>query len=97
MTVAQAIAPALKEKFPEKPGPDIIARLMKVDRVGMMVTTLEREERDPAYYGDKVSADSAEAVLFRWKINDQTYRVVFGDLSQRDVTPGELAKLEASQ
>ncbi|MCP4454809.1 MAG: hypothetical protein GY809_25390 [Planctomycetes bacterium] len=96
MTVAQAIAPALKEKFAEKPGPELIARLMKVDRVGMMVTTLEKEDRDPAYYGDKVSATSSKAVLFRWKLDDDTYRVVFGDLSQRDVTPDELARLEAS-
>lgn len=96
MTVAQAIVPALKEKFPERPGPDVLARLMRIDRVGMMMTTLEREDRDPAYYGDKVSADSADAVLFRWKINDDTYRVVFGDLSQRDVTPDALAQLEAS-
>ena len=96
MTVAQAIAPALKEKFTEKPGQELIARLMKVDRVGMMYSTLEKDGRDPAYYGDRVSADSSNAVLFRWKINDNTYRVVFGDLSQRDVTPDTLAELEAS-
>jgi hypothetical protein len=96
MTVAQAIAPALKEKFTEKPGPELIARLMKVDRVGMMLTTLQKDGKDPAYYGDKVSTESPQAVLFRWKIDDTTYRVVFGDLSQRDVTPDELARLEAA-
>lgn len=96
MTVAQAIAPALKEKFTEKPGQELIARLMRVDRVGMMMTTLEKEGRDPAYYGDRVSSESSDAVLFRWKINDSTYRVVFGDLSQKDVTPDELARLEAA-
>jgi len=99
MTVAQAIAPALKEKFPPElgpPGKDLIARLMKVDRVGMMYTTLEKDGKDPAYYGDTVSMASPEAVLFRWKIDDNTYRVVFGDLRKRDVTPDELAELEAS-
>jgi hypothetical protein len=61
----------------------------------MMYTTLEREGKDPAYYGDRVSAESPKAVLFRWKIDDKTYRVVFGDLSTKDVTPAELAELEA--
>jgi hypothetical protein len=99
MTVAQAIAPALKGKFPPGSGglsQELIARLMKVDRVGMMYTTLEKEGKDPAYHGDTISIETPKAVLFRWKIDDQTYRVVFGDLSQSDVTPAELAELEAS-
>jgi hypothetical protein len=99
MTVANAIAPSLKEKFPPGSGPpskELIARFMKVDRVGMMVTTLEKDGKEPTYYGDQVSIESPEAVLFRWKINANTYRVIFGDLSQRDVTSVELAELEES-
>jgi hypothetical protein len=61
-----------------------------------MYTALERDGKDPAYYGDRVSAKLPEAVLFRWKIDDNTYRVVFGDLSTKDVTPAELAELEAA-
>jgi len=97
VTVAKAIAPALKKKFPPgspKPSKELIARLMKVDRVGLMFTTLEKDGKDPAYYGDKVSAESPEAVLFRWKVNDDTYRVVFGDLSTLDVSYNELTELE---
>jgi len=98
MTVANAIAPALKKKFPPgspEPSKELIARLMKIDRVGMMYTTLEKEGKDPAYYGDKVSAASPEAVLFRWKIDGDTYRVVFGDLRTEDVSAEKLAELEA--
>jgi len=98
MTVAKAIAPALKKRFPpgsREPSKELLARFMKVDRVGMMYTTLEKDGKEPAYYGDKVSVESPNAVLFRWKIDDDTYRVVFGDLSTRDVTPDELAELEA--
>jgi hypothetical protein len=97
MTVAKAIAPALEKKFPPgspKLSKELIARLMKVDMVGMMYTALEKDGKDPAYYGDKVSAESPEAVLFRWKINDDTYRVVFGDLRTEDVSPEKLAELE---
>ncbi|OHB65503.1 MAG: hypothetical protein A2Y76_04765 [Planctomycetes bacterium RBG_13_60_9] len=99
MTVANAIAPVLKKKFSAdsaKPGKELIARLMKVDMVGMMYTTLERDGKDPAYYGDRVSAESPQAVLFRWKIDDNTYRVVFGDLSIENVPADRLIQLEAS-
>jgi len=98
MTVARAIAQALKKKFPPgspKPSKELIARLMRVDMVGMMCTAMEKDGKDPAYYGDKVSAESPEAVLFRWKIDDDTYRVVFGDLSTKDVSAEKLVELEA--
>lgn len=99
MTVAQAIVPLLKKKYPPgspKPDKEILNRYMKVDRIGLTYTTLEKDGKEPAYYGDRVSAQTPEAVLFRWKIDDDTYRVVFGDLSTKDVTPAELAKLEAA-
>ena len=99
MTVAQAIVPLLKKKYPPgspKPDQEILNRYMKVDRIGLTYTTLEKDGKEPAYYGDRVSAQTPEAVLFRWKIDDDTYRVVFGDLSTKDVTPTELAELEAA-
>ena len=94
MTVANAIVPALKKKFTQKPGKEVLDRLMKVDMVSRMYSILEKDGKDPAYYGDKVSAESPEAVLFRWKIDDNTYRVVFGDLSTEDVSAEKLAELE---
>lgn len=96
VTVVNALAPALKQKLSAKPDKELITRLMKVDMVGLMYTTLEREGKDPAYYGDKVSAASPQAVLFRWKINDNTYRVVFGDLRTQDVPADKLTQLEAA-
>ena len=60
-----------------------------------MYTTLEKSGKDPACYGDKVSTESPEAVLFRWKIDNETYRVVFGNLSTKDVSAEKLDELEA--
>jgi len=100
MTVAKAIAPALRKKFPRgsrEPSKELLARFMKVDRVGMMYTTLEKDGKDPAYYGDTVSVESPDAVLFRWRIDDDTYRVVFGDLRTEDVSAEKLAELENLQ
>jgi hypothetical protein len=98
MTVANAIAPAIKKKFSSdsgRPSKELLTRLIKVDMVGLMYTTLERDGKDPAYYGDRVSASTPQAVLFRWKIDDNTYRVVFGDLRTEDVPADKLAQLEA--
>jgi len=100
MTVAKAIIPALRKKFPlgsPLPSKELLARLTKVDMVGITYATLEKDGKDPAYYGDKVSAESPDAVLFRWKVSDDTYRVVFGDLRTEDVSAEKLAELENLQ
>jgi Ca2+-binding RTX toxin-like protein len=55
---------------------------------------LVREGKDVAYYGDTVSATDSDKVLIRWKIGGGMYRVVFGDLTARDVTAAELKGLE---
>ena len=51
-------------------------------------------EKEAVYYGDSVTSENPEAVLLRWKVSDDQYRVVFGDLSISDVTTEELAELE---
>jgi len=55
---------------------------------------LIREKKDVAYYGDKITVEDSGKVLMRWKISDDRYRVVFGNLTRKSVTPGELAELE---
>jgi len=56
----------------------------------MLVT----DKKEPAYYGETVGPDDADAVLMRWKISDDEYRIIFGDLSVGNVTAEELAELE---
>ena len=55
---------------------------------------LVQEDQDPAYYGDKVTAEDADAVLLRWKVSDTEYQVIFGDLTTENVTAEQLAELE---
>lgn len=57
---------------------------------------LKRQDKDPAYYGDKVTAESPHAVLMRWKMDDRLYKVIFGNLIIKEATPDELAELEKS-
>ncbi|MGB2865280.1 MAG: hypothetical protein WBC05_18265 [Sedimentisphaerales bacterium] len=57
----------------------------------MMLVT---DKKEPAYYGGLVTPDDADAVLMRWKISDNEYRIIFGDLSVGNVTAEELVNLE---
>ena len=95
ITVSNALVPALKENFPQKPGKEIIARLMKVDMVGRLYAIMEKDGKVPAYYGDRVTADDKDALLFRWRQEDGRYKAVFGDLTTKVVTEQELLRLEA--
>ena len=56
--------------------------------------TLVDDKKEPAYYGQSVTPEDANAVLLRWKVSDSEYRVIFGDLSARTVTAEELAEIE---
>lgn len=50
--------------------------------------------KDPAYYGPEVGPEDADAVLLRWKVSENEYRIIFGDLSRKNATAEELANLE---
>lgn len=55
---------------------------------------LIRENKDVTYYGDKITVEDSSKVLMRWKISEDEYRVVFGNLTRKNVTADELAELE---
>ena len=65
-----------------------------VQSLGMFYMMLVQDKKEPAYYGDTVTVQDVEKVLLRWKISDNQYRVIFGDLSALDVSTEELAELE---
>jgi len=57
---------------------------------------LVQDKKDPAYYGKTVTPKDADKVLMRWKVSDNEYRVIFGDLHAETVSPEKLAELEAA-
>jgi outer membrane lipoprotein-sorting protein len=100
MTVVKELGEALRAKFAgQEPGEErmkeIMGKIVKLQTIGMAYATMVKDGNEPAYYGDKVTAEFPHAVLMRWKITDDTYKVIFGDLSTKDVTPEELAEHEA--
>jgi hypothetical protein len=51
-------------------------------------------KKDSAYYGKTVTPKNMDMVLLRWKVSDNEYRVIYGDLHAETVTPEKLAELE---
>jgi hypothetical protein len=70
--------------------------LMPIRGLGRFYTWLEFDKKDRAYYGKTVAPEDADKVLMRWKVSDNEYRVIFGDLHAETVTPEKLAELEAA-
>ncbi len=72
----------------------MVEALRPVYPIGLFYMALVEDKKEPVYYGQTVGPDDVEAVLLRWKISDDQYRVIFGDLNTMDVTAEQLAELE---
>jgi len=55
---------------------------------------LVQQKKDPAYYGKTVTPKDTDKVLLRWKLSENKYRVIFGNLRGETVSPEKLAELE---
>jgi len=55
---------------------------------------LVREKKDVIYYGEKVTAKDSNKVLIRWRIREDKSRIVFGNLTTKDLAAKDLSKLE---
>jgi len=70
--------------------------LMPMHCINGFYYELRRQKKDRSYYGETVTPKDADKVLMRWKVSDNEYRVIFGDLHAETVSPEKLAKLEAT-
>ncbi|UCF14128.1 MAG: LamG domain-containing protein [Phycisphaerales bacterium] len=95
MTIGRELRSALMEKFGVNPPWPDNEKMFSLQIAVRFYRDLVIEERKPAYHGDTVTADFPDAVLMRWRQDDGSYRVIFGDLSISETTADQLAKLEA--
>ncbi|MHC4545441.1 MAG: LamG-like jellyroll fold domain-containing protein [Planctomycetota bacterium] len=96
MTIGRELREALRVKFGgNAPWPDN-QKIFFLQMAVRFYTGLVIEDKEPAYYGDKVTAEFPNAVLIRWREDDGLYKVIFGDLSTKELTAGQLAELEAT-
>jgi hypothetical protein len=74
---------------------ELVNKALKLQGPFMFYTKLTQEGKEPVYRGDKVTAEFGDAILMRWKVSDNQYRVILGNLTVKNVTADELAALEA--
>lgn len=53
---------------------------VEINAGGMYYMKLVKEGHEPEYFGDSVTAEDADKVLLRWKLDDGQTRVIYGDL-----------------
>jgi hypothetical protein len=75
-------------------GNKLVDFLVPIRGLGRFYSLLQYDKKDPAYYGKTVTPKDADKVLMRWKVSDNEYRVIFGDLHAETVSPEKLAELE---
>jgi len=99
ITLVQELQDALRTKLAIEPerilGEKDMQKIASLQMLFMFYAGLVAENKDPVYNGDRVTAEFPHAVLMRWKVEGGNNRVIFGDLTVEDVTPEELAELEA--
>jgi hypothetical protein len=54
------------------------------------------KDKEVIYHGKKITANDSDLPLMRWKISNDEYRVMFGDLRIKNESLAELAELEAT-
>jgi len=80
----------------EEKATEVMDMMRPVTSLGAFYMTLVQDKKEPIYYGESVGPDDAGSVLLRWKISDNQYRVIFGDLTAENFTAEELTELEKS-
>ena len=88
----------LREEFkgldPEERARKILDTMMPIQSLGAFHMLLVQDKKEPAYYGSIVTPEDADQVLLRWKVAENEYRVIFGDLHAETVTAEVLVEYE---
>jgi outer membrane lipoprotein-sorting protein len=71
-------------------------KIMPITGLVSFYMKLVQEKKNPAYYGDIVTPEDTDLVLMRWKVSENEYRVIFGDLQAETVDTDVLAELEST-
>ncbi len=74
--------------------PGLVTEILQLRNLSGFYARLLKEDREVAWYGETVTERDVDRVLLRWRLEDGTYRVIFGDLHTETVSPERLAELE---
>ena len=56
---------------------------------------LMQEGKEVVYYGGAEATEDSDSLLIQWKLPNGNYKVVFTDLSEKEVSADELIRLQA--
>jgi hypothetical protein len=73
---------------------EMVADMFRIRMASTFYGELVREDRGVVYLGHEVRPGEAARVLMRWRIGEDTYRVIFGDLRAETVSGERLLELE---
>ena len=93
---AKQLQEELKDLNKEERNQKNIETIMPLAGAANFYMQLVQDKKDPAYYGDIVSVGDANNVLMRWKVSDNEYRVIYGDLHAETITSEKLSELEVA-
>jgi outer membrane lipoprotein-sorting protein len=82
------------KKLSEPMQQELMYKIMKLKGPVFFYTKLAQDGNDPAYFGKDVTPGDANAVLMRWKVSDDAYRVIYGDLTVENVSAEQLKEME---
>ena len=94
MTTMRELVQAWRGKHGRKPGIEEHQLLMTVGTLCQFYSDLNTKHSEVAYYGANVTANDVDSVLMRWRVSDDNYRVILGDLRALNVDSTKLAQLE---
>lgn len=72
----------------------LIADMFRIRVACQFYGRLVEREAGPVYFGHAVRDDDPDRVLLRWQLEDDRYRVIYGDLRAGTVSGEELLRLE---
>ncbi|HEW79710.1 MAG TPA: hypothetical protein ENH34_07100 [Phycisphaerales bacterium] len=89
MTVAKQMQQVWQQKYDRPPTDQERENFLKVNMACAFYAQLDQEGKEPQYYGDTVTADDSDKVLMKWRISDNEYRVIYGDLTTENIADKE--------
>jgi len=75
---------------------ELAEKIMPITGLATFYMQLVQNKNDPAYYGEFVTPEDTDQVLMRWKVSENEYRVIFGDLQAETVDSDVLTELEST-
>lgn len=72
----------------------MVLKMFRIRLASDFYGQLVKDGRAVVYHGSSVRPGDGQRVLMRWRVDDDKYRVVFGDLSAHTVDPLRMLELE---